>query len=107
MNLTSDAYRVLSAVALEKTSEGMLCLNPLGQIVFANDAGARILGYAPAALGESDIFHIAPEMVPALWKEFWKELRTSGSFCFEFQLNAADGRVVQVDVAAHRVDNSC
>lgn len=106
MTLTSDAYRVLSALALEKTTEGLLCLNPQGQIVFANDAGAHTLGYAPTALCDMEIFQVAPEMVPALWKELWKELRASGTFAFEFQLNAAEGRVVHVDMAAHRVDIS-
>ncbi len=101
--LTPDTYRALSAMALEKTSEGLLCLDTDGRILFANEAAARTLGATAAALCDKTIFQVAPEMVVALWKELWKELRTHGTFAFEFQLSGANDRVVQVDMAAHRL----
>lgn len=103
MTLSAQEKMALSHFVAEKTSEGLLCLDTEGHALFANESALRTLGQSPEQLFRLDIFHIAPEMVPVLWKELWKEIRTSGHFAFEFQVQSGTGRAVQVDIVAYRV----
>ncbi len=103
MTLSAEEKLALSMFAAEKTSEGVLGLDTEGRILFANESASRMLGYSVPQLGAQDIFYIAPEMVPVLWKELWKELRENDRFAFEFQLQAASGASLQVDILTHRL----
>src|SRR5579871_743039 len=104
MPLSPEESRALASFAAERTSDGLFCLNTEGKILFANEAAARTLGQPASAFVGRDIFSIAPEMNPALWKELWKEIRSNSSFAFEFTLSAAGGRLAQVDIAVHHLE---
>ncbi len=104
MDLSADDLRALLAFAVEKTGESCLGLNPEGKILYANPAAARTLGEPAAELCGRDIFSIAPEMNPALWKELWKEIRANSSFAFEFQLGSQD-HPIQVEMTVYLLEH--
>jgi PAS domain S-box-containing protein len=103
MPLSADEFRAFTSLIAEKTTDGILCADSGGKVWHANESAARLLHYEPHALIEKDIYALAPEMLPALWKELWKEIRSSGAFAFEFQLRGKGGQDVQVEIAAHRL----
>ncbi len=101
MDLSPEEFHPLVELAAERTSDGLLCLDPDGKILMANDSAARTLGQAAPALCGKTIFQIAPEMNPSLWRELWKEIRAHASFAFEFGLCATEGRTAHVDISVH------
>src|SRR5437016_5903589 len=101
MSLSPEEIRTLATFAVDKMSESLLCLDTEGVILYANEAAARTLNQPASVLCGRNIFAIAPEMNPPLWKELWKEMRANITFAFEFQLAGAAERVVQVEVSAH------
>jgi len=104
MPLSPEELRSLASFAAERTADGLLCLDTDGKILYANESAARTLGQPASTLAGRDIYAIASEMNPALWKELWKEIRTNSSFSFEFQLSAAGGRPVHVELIAHHLE---
>ncbi len=104
MLLSADDMQVLVAFAAEKTAESLLCLNTEGKILYVNPAAARTLGEPAPELCRRDIFSVAPDMNPALWKELWKEIRANSSFAFEFQLGSADHRI-QVEMTVYHLEH--
>src|SRR5882672_10451309 len=104
MPMSPEELRSLASFVAERTAEGLLCLDTEGKILFANESAARTLGLPVSTLCQKDLFSVAPEMNPPLWKELWKEIRTNSSFAFEFQLSAAASRHVQVDLVAHHLE---
>src|ERR1019366_3712472 len=104
MDLPADDKNALAAFALEKTAESLLCLNTDGKILYANPAAARTLGESASELCQRDIFSVAADMNPALWKELWKEIRANSSFAFEFQLGNGD-HLVQVEMTVYHLEH--
>ena len=43
MNLSPEEFHPLVELAAEKTSDGLLCANSDGEILYANEAAARAL----------------------------------------------------------------
>ncbi len=100
MDLLPEEFHPLVELAAERTSDGLLCLDTDGKILFTNQSAARMLDGAPAAFHGKTFFDIAPEMNPSLWRELWKEIRAQGAFAFEFTLAAGD-RTAQADISIH------
>jgi PAS domain S-box-containing protein len=103
MILSPEEFQPLLELAAERTTDGLLCLDTEGHILYANDAAARTLGQTTTALCAKTLFELAPEMNPPLWRELWKEIRSHASFAFEFGLAAAGNRLVQVDISVHHL----
>src|SRR5882672_1000698 len=103
MPLSPEEMRSLVGFAAERTSEGLLCMDTEGKILYANEAAARTLGQPASTLCGRDIFGLSPEMNPSLWKELWREIRASSSFAFEFQLTAPGDRPIQVHITVHHL----
>jgi PAS domain S-box-containing protein len=104
MPLSPEELRALSSFVGDRTSDGILGLDTDGKILYANEAAARTLGQSVAALCEHDLFSMAPEMNPSLWKELWKEIRSHASFAFEFGFTGAEGRLIHVDISVHHLE---
>jgi PAS domain S-box-containing protein len=103
MNLSPDEFHPLVELAAERTTDGLLCLDTDGKILYVNEAAVRTLGQTAPALLDRTIFDIAPDMNVPLWRELWKEIRGRSFFAFEFGLAAPEDRVVQVDISAHHL----
>src|SRR5207245_3295662 len=103
MPLSPEEIRSLAAFAAERSSEGVLCLDTEGKILYANEAASRTLSQPASTLCGRDIFAISPEMNPSLWKELWKEIRANSAFAFEFQLTATGDRRLHVDMTVHHL----
>jgi PAS domain S-box-containing protein len=101
--LTPEEFPRLTEFAVEHTGDGVLCLDTEGQILYANESSARILGRKAEEICQGKIFEVAPEINDALWRELWKEIRTHGSFAFELTLVASEVRLVQVDITVHHI----
>jgi PAS domain S-box-containing protein len=103
MPLSPEESRALASFTAERTSDGLFCFDIQGKILFANEAAARTLGCPVSLLTGRDVFGIAPEMNPALWKELWKEIHNNTSFAFEFMFVVGE-RQVQVDITVHYLE---
>src|SRR5438477_10546129 len=101
MGLTPEETKTFSPFAADGTSDGLLCLDGAGSVLYANQAAARALGPSAPDLCKKDIFGLAPEMNPSLWKELRKEIRAGAPFGFEFTLQGVPDRSIQVEITAY------
>lgn len=99
---SEEKYRTI----LESIEDGYYEVDLKGNLVFFNDAVAKMLGYAPEELiGMNNRQFMDPEVAREVYKEFNRVARTGEpSRGFSYQVNAKDGtqRVVEASISLKR-----
>jgi PAS domain S-box-containing protein len=94
----------LTQFSVEHASDGTFWMNSQGQIVYANEAACRSLGYAREELLSLAIPNFDPLFKKETWETFWEEIKQRGSVTFETQHQTKQGRIFPVEVTANYVE---
>jgi PAS domain S-box-containing protein len=88
----------LSQFIIEKAAIGIFRGNYDGGIVYANEYGARVLGYTQEELRSMSFFDIDPYLTQVWWSDHREKLIATGSNNFESVHRRKDGTVFPVKV---------
>ncbi len=91
----------LNQFIIDKASIGISRGNDDGQITFANEHWAKILGYTPQELCSMTFFDIDPNLTPELWRNHRKKLIATGSNTLESLHRRKDGTLFPVEIAVN------
>ncbi len=91
----------LNQFIIDKASIGISRGNDDGQITFANEHWAKILGYTPQELCSMTFFDIDPNLAPELWRNHRKKLIANGSNTLESLHRRKDGTLFPVEIAVN------
>lgn len=91
----------LNQFIIDKASIGISRGNDDGQITFANEHWAKILGYTPQELCSMTFFDIDPNLTPELWRNHRKKLIANGSNTLESLHRRKDGTLFPVEIAVN------
>ncbi|MFK8161868.1 MAG: sigma 54-interacting transcriptional regulator [Lewinella sp.] len=86
----------LHQVAFDLVTEGVLWVDKVGKIRYANAAAAGILGYSRHQLGQSSYLEINPNFSLLGWKKHWKQLDPERGEYLDTQFVNAEGRLFGV-----------
>ena len=90
--------------AVEQAHDAILRIASTGEIVYANPAAHRMLGYEVPELTALEIYDIAPFYSPPQWSKRWQHLREVGGRLFEGTYRTKCGNHIPVEIAAsHQV----
>jgi PAS domain S-box-containing protein len=91
----------MSQFFIDKASLGILMGQGDAKILFANEHGARMLGYTQDELCSMNFFDIDPSLTPEFWLEHRKKLTDTGSNTFESVHRRKDGTIFPVEVTVN------
>jgi len=84
---------------LRTSQDGLCILHATGEILEANDALCRMLGYPRAELVGVDLSLIEAAETPVQMREHLRRVRTRGSDSFESRYRRKDGNAIDVQVS--------
>jgi PAS domain S-box-containing protein len=96
----SEERARVTQFAVEHAAEGILWLNTAGNVVYANPAYCRMLGYTSDELLKLTIFDIEPTMPREGWSDRKGRKDERGSFTFETHHAKKGGERFPVDVTS-------
>ena len=91
----------LTQFSVEHASDAIFWIEPLGRVVYVNEAACRSLGYSREELRSLSIPDIAPLFPKEAWKAFWQEIKMRGSMSLETQHRTKQGTVFPVEITAN------
>lgn len=94
----------LTQFSVDHAGDAVLWLGPDARFIYANLAACRALGYSREELLSMTVHDIDPNFPAEVWPEHWKDLKQRGSFTFESQHRAKDGRVFPVELTVNYVE---
>jgi two-component system NtrC family sensor kinase len=94
----------LTKASVETASDSVFWIDPQAQVVYANQAACRTLGYTREELLSLSIPDIAPAIPQATWSELWNEIKWRGSMTLETQHKTKAGRVFPVEITANYLE---
>jgi PAS domain S-box-containing protein len=103
IGLTADEAQRLARFALDHADQGAFWADAEGHLLYANATAVASLGYTVQELLSLTLQHICPELTPALWKQFLKEVRSQDKFAFELTMQSRDGRGFSVEMTVHHI----
>ncbi|WP_353572848.1 PAS domain S-box protein [Candidatus Albibeggiatoa sp. nov. BB20] len=93
----AEAILRLTQHSVNYAADSILWINQTGQILYANDSAAHSLDYSQDELLTKNISDIDINTTEDIWQEYWDNLVEQGSFSFESQHEAKDGRIFPVE----------
>ncbi|MBM4125641.1 MAG: PAS domain S-box protein, partial [Nitrospira sp.] len=84
--------------AMDQAMDAVYWIDAQARIVYVNEAAVRMLGYSRAELLALTVHDLNPTFPPATWSDFWAESRQRGTWAFESDHRAKDGRMVPVEL---------
>lgn len=88
--------------ATDNISNGILCVTTTGQIVFANQALSKRLGYSLAELYSMSVFDIdasfSPQTQVAKWAKHWQDIQQRKTIIIESRHRTKTGEIFPVEV---------
>ncbi|EDN67236.1 adenylate/guanylate cyclase [Beggiatoa sp. PS] len=92
--------------SIDKAEHAVYWLNEKAQIIYANEAAQRALGYSQNELLSMTIHDIVPNLPPHAWTTYWNHLKQSGCLVVESQHKTKQGDIFPIEVTAnYRVFN--
>lgn len=88
----------LTQFSIDRAVDGIFWILPSGEIIYANDAACRILGYARDELVGKTVPDIDPSFPADKWPAHWEDLRQKGSLRFESDHRTKDGRLLTTEL---------
>ena len=93
----------LARFSIERAVDAMFWVAPSGEILYANEAAGRILGYAATELVGLTVPQIDPDFPADAWPAHWDEIKRRGSFSFESNRRTRDGRDICTEVTVNYI----
>jgi len=94
----------LTQLAMDRSSEAICLLDPVGRYLNVNDAMCRELGYSREEMLSMSVFEVAVQTTRETWAERWNDYRRSGGRSFEGHRVTKDGRIYPVDITVSFIE---
>jgi len=91
----------LQDFALNHASEASYLMDQQGHFLDVNREACRALGYTRDELLQMGVYDIDPDITPAAWNRYWKQIRKSGTTTLETTHRRKDGNLFPVEVTAN------
>ena len=91
---------LLTQFAVESSPDSVIYTNDSGKIIYANKTACNLLNYKKTELLDMSFPKLCPQSKPDTWKNFWNELKKTGSLRYKTVLKGSDEKEVCADVAA-------
>ncbi|WP_158568931.1 MULTISPECIES: PAS domain S-box protein [unclassified Duganella] len=91
--------------AIDHIEEAVYLIDDQGRITYANQHACRGLGYSKEELRGRRVLDIDPDCHEVLWREHWRDLRSSGSLTLERRHRTKDGRIFPVEIVANYLES--
>lgn len=99
----AEADLRLSRFSIEQASDALFWITPDAQIIDANAAACRSLGYSLQDLLKLNVPDVDSQFSESAWKAQWRELQQHGSLTFESTQRDRNGREFPVEIVANHV----
>ncbi|MDD2582267.1 MAG: PocR ligand-binding domain-containing protein, partial [Desulfuromonadaceae bacterium] len=93
----------LTRISVDSASDAIFWVAPDARIVDVNEAACRSLGYTREELLRLSVHDVNTRFNAEKWPQHFAGLRQRGTFTFENELIAKDGRVFPVEIVANYV----
>lgn len=93
----------LTQFSVDHAAVGIFWITDRGEIVYANNAAAAMLGYAREDLIGRTVYKMSPARGADAWERHWHDLRAQGLLQFEDELHRRDGSVVPVEISTNHL----
>ena len=87
--------------AIDRGSQAVAWVSSSAQILYANDAACRLLGYTRDELLQLRVHDVSTGISTSEWRAYWEELKSRGALAAESECRTADGRCVPVEVVTN------
>ena len=94
----------LTQFSVDKSRDYILLTNKKGQLIYANEAAATLLGYSQAELMNMKVKDIDLNASKNAWSISWDELKTQGSVTFESLHQTQKGEVINVEITLNYLE---
>ncbi|MHB8995348.1 MAG: PAS domain S-box protein [Armatimonadota bacterium] len=88
----------LTQFSVERASDAVFWTNGEAQILYANEAACRMLGYSGQALQGMRLWEVDENVDEQGWPALWEGLRERGTYSFETVQRAQDGTGIPVEI---------
>ena len=102
----SEKTLLMAKYSVEHSQHMVVWADPLGNVLYTNQTGFRLLGRSPGELDGLNICDFDPNLDAERWPAFFDGLRQAGQSRFETELAAEDGsrRPLRVAVSHERIE---
>ncbi len=97
----SDARTQLMRFSVDRIDESIYWIGPEANVIYANDAACRNLGYASDELIGKSVSDLDPNFPAEIWPLHWEELKSRQRLHFETEHRRKDGSTFPVEVTAN------
>jgi PAS domain S-box-containing protein len=94
----------LTQQSIDRAADAVFWISEAGQILYVNEATARMLGYSREELLAMSVFDIDTVFTPDDWPEHWRELQQRRHITIESEHSAKNGRRIPVEVSVNYLD---
>jgi PAS domain S-box-containing protein len=94
----------LLAYTLDHTNDLVYWLNPQAEIVYANQAVCRALGYSLRELYQMRVADVYNNFSPERWQPFWDDLQVMRSITYEWPFKTKYGLLIPTEITANLVN---
>ncbi len=95
---------LVSRFAMDRAAHGVSLSQPDGRMIYMNEAGCRLLGYAAAEIVRLSVCELDSAVTADRWAALWDDLRRFGTVKLETALRTKDGRLVPIELVANHLD---
>ena len=99
--ISAERMLRLTQFSIDRAVDSVFWVKADGQILYANEAACRTLGYSREELVGKTVPDIDPNFPPDAWADHWEELKRRGSFTFQSDHVTKDGSVRKTEVTAN------
>jgi PAS domain S-box-containing protein len=92
---------LITKLAVDHAAMAMYWMSLDGRLMWANDAGLKLLGYSIKEIDQISIDKIDPGLTASVWREFVTTLRDKKSQMAEMRFQHKSGRSLSVEVTAN------
>ncbi len=93
----------LTQFSIDRSIDSVYWVGPNAEILYANDATCRILGYSREEFVGRTIFDIDPGYSTETWSAHWEELKQQGKLSIESVRRTKDGDLINIEVTANYI----
>ncbi len=101
VNKLLDHKMRLTQFSIEQNADAAFWMGPDARFIYVNEATTHMLGYSREQLLSMTVHDINPQFPREAWPEHWKEVKERGTYTFESNLRAIDGKMIPVDITPH------
>mgnify|MGYP006279348387 CR=1 FL=1 len=104
INLTDRAL-CLAHISMENSGDGIVWLNETGDVIYANKAAGKMLGYDVSELTSLRVQELINDINPdEFYKQRWEIIKEKGILHSERQIIKKDGDIVPLEVTSNYVN---